>query len=463
MSAEEWAADIQFVVSECNRFQKDMERLGASAWIRSLSQADALSWLPRSDGKGSIICGAAAKRRLQHLSNTAIRHSDAYGTLTSARVMRHLEIIIVDRFLSDRLPLDIPHVQRALHAAVREAKRARTNTTHFIPCRISSSSEPESFAVGPIVFRPLLGFYARLQPHLNLLDRHSSEEGEYASRAWAEIEGYYSEFNWVAEVQVLNCDPDISTDRALQGVTAAIDVIQVVFGVAFSERMAAGGPARGKDTRALVRLLTGEQLAFSRSWKSTSSVSLTNLKGIVDAPEIVSLLDSGGWAIDTIVDPSLDRPLANRLIDAMSWYGQAVREDSDAGRIVKSVTALERLLLTNERDEKQATVSERGAALACLPGSRFDLAGWRERLKLAYGIRSKLVHGSISPFDPEVRLRAKWCVTLCEDVLKAGLHAFKAIGALNAVGSDKNLGVWFEELIALRVRESREGDDTSTI
>ncbi len=448
MSAEDCVADVAFILSECVRFREDMNRLGASAWLKTLPKEDALSFLPDPFGKGSMICGRAALQRLQILANIAIRNSDAAGTLSPKRVDEALRRIVVQHFFRDKYPVNAQQVQNALAAAVDAAKSDRSDETHFVPCRLASTTEPTQFNVGPVIFRPREIFDAVIKHHVEEMEEREKGAGLASGRDRKLIEDYYGAFDWVAEVRVLNCDRDISEERARRAACAAIDILQVVLGAGYTKRMVAGGHARANDQRTHLRLSRDGKASLSRQWQATSPVGLSNLKEILADPEVAFLLKSGGRAIEPIVDASLDWPVSRRLIEAASWYGEAVREEFAAARIVKAVTALERLLITNEKDKKIATVSDRGAALASYPPSQFEFAGWKDRLQLAYRLRSNLVHGSLSPFDPEVRQRSSWCVWLSAEVLKTALGRFGVSGGLDQKVTNARLSQWFNELVA---------------
>ncbi len=447
MSAEDWVADVNFVLSECVRFQQEVDRIGLSAWLKNASRSDAMAHLPHPSGKGSLLCGIEAIRRLEQLSNVAIRNSDALGTLTIDRVYQALRTLIVHRFIRDQRPLNVQQVQKALAAAVREAKRARYDATHFIPCRLASTSEPDQFSIGPVVFRSRAAFFARIRPQVDALAERGKATETIETNDWVRIESYYGAFDWIGEVRIRNCDPDISEERARQAVTAAIDILQVVFGASYTERMAVGGPTMANDRRVHMQLGRDDELQLSWSWRATSPVALPDLRDLLANSEVAFLLGSGGQAIEAIIDPALDRPISRRLVDAASWYGQAVREEFDAARIVKAVTALERLLMTEDVADIASTLSARGAALAWRPTSRFDFDEWKGRLKKAYGLRSQLVHGSLSPFDQEVHLRSDWCVWLSQEVLRAAFGAWRAVSGLDRRVLDSDLSTWFGQLV----------------
>ena len=78
-----------------------------------------------------MLCGTAAAQRVKRLAEQALQHSDAVGTLETGRVHRALRKIIVERFFKQQLPIDVPHVEKAMSAAMKVAKRDRADTAHF--------------------------------------------------------------------------------------------------------------------------------------------------------------------------------------------------------------------------------------------------------------------------------------------------------------------------------------------
>lgn len=446
---EDSVADVEFVLSECLRFRRDQNRLGLSAWLKSASTLDILSNLRSPIGNGSLILGSAAFARLSKLASAAIEHSDAPGSLSPDRVKKALGRIILEHFFRDEHPVDIQQVTDVFAAAVEEAKRERSDRTHYVPCRLAPTTEPDQFNIGPVIFRPKQTFQSMIEPKLVALEQHWDESCLKPSRNRTLVTNYYGAFDWIAEVRVKNCSEDISEERGRRAVKAAIDILRVVLGAEHTKQMMAGGYAQSHDRRAHLYLTEDGTPGLSFGWRSTSPVTLDNLKEILPDKNIAFLLESGGKAIEPIVDTSLDWPVSNRLVEAASWYGEAVREEFDAARIVKAMTALEHLLITDRKNMKTATVSERGAALASYPHDKSEFINWKKRLRAAYELRSDIIHGSLSPFDPMIHHRAGQCVWASGEVLKAALGAFHASNGLHQKVTKQKLSTWYDELVAL--------------
>ena len=160
------------------------------------------------------------------------------------------------------------------------------------------------------------------------------------------------------------------------------------------------------------------------------------------------LLRGAAKALEPLVDPSVQRPLGMRLVDAAAWFGDAVREPSPAAQIIKSVTGLEALVMTGEREEITALLAARAAAVAYHPALDKTFEQFEASLREAYEMRSRLTHGSLSPFDPEVEDYAPLCLQLAEEVISAGLELFESHGFMDRPRTQSELSDAFDALVS---------------
>ncbi|WP_201598796.1 HEPN domain-containing protein [Psychrobacter vallis] len=95
--------------------------------------------------------------------------------------------------------------------------------------------------------------------------------------------------------------------------------------------------------------------------------------------------------------PTNKECLADRLIDAFYWFGDASRDNNSSAQVVKLVTAMERLV-TVKNEEKNKDITEnfcrRVSCLIAIYHSEID-ARYKESKKM-YKLRSDFVHGSQS-------------------------------------------------------------------
>jgi hypothetical protein len=192
--------------------------------------------------------------------------------------------------------------------------------------------------------------------------------------------------------------------------------------------MKIGGPRIFKDQRANLTLNASEilepRISFSFAGQATS-IEDWNL--LLSRPEVAQLWMLCGLALEAAQNPNLKRPLSNRFLDAILWFGQAVREDSRAAAVTKCVTALERMFMTDERDDICETLSRRISTI-CYSSYKHNITKtideWKEDVKVAYNLRSKLLHGSLSPTSLEAINGVYKCIKISELAIRAGLMFF---------------------------------------
>jgi hypothetical protein len=462
-----WVADIEFVFAECLRIQRAISDALKSnpANLKNLPREDMWGDLPGPDGKGPLTCGRAANRRLWRLAEQAIKHSDAVGTIEIEPVHKALGKILVQRFLTERLKITEKEVQRALSAAVKEAKRARVDRTHYVPCRLMYNKGPNNFAIGPVSFHTREQFNERMAAHFETYGRHDGEDWqkEHDAHLLADARHYYDGFTWVGEVTILNCDGGTSLERAQMAVTGAVNLLHVLFGSYQTRRMHIGGPRLETDRRARISFDHKHGLSISNSSSSTSAVGFDESWGkFLEGEEMAFLLGAANKTLETVVNPAVKRGAGSRLLDAAAWFGDAAREASPAAQIIKAVTALERLVMTSEHNDIKKTVSRRGAAIRFEPDDGKTFEELESELGEAYVMRSRLAHGSLSPFDPEVAAFAPVCLHRIEQVVRWGLGLFEAHGLFDRELTNGQLAEGFDALVVSAQQRSAAPRVTSS-
>jgi hypothetical protein len=379
--------------------------MSPAEFIRRLPLADLSGSLKLASGK-SIFCGTEALRRLRHLATRALRESDAAGTVEPETVYAAFEPLLVRSLFDEGQSPDEAQLEGMLLAAIDDAQRTRSDATHFVPCRLMHAKGPDFFTVGPVIFRNRASFSQLMEQHYAAyLESCTPAQRPHCSSLIDQAKHYYDGFGWIGEVKIRCCDPDTSLQRAFLAVTAALDILHLLFGAYHTERMGVGGPRLADDRRAHLHLDQSGVLDVSCSSNSTSAVGFRDgWEKMLNRGDIIFLLGAASKAIEPIADPSVRRPLGIRFADAAAWYGDAVRDQSRAARIVKASNALEHLVMTGKTKGRniKTPLSERAAALCCDfdAGETFDeIAGQFVKL---YEFRNGLVHGSLSPFDPVV-------------------------------------------------------------
>jgi hypothetical protein len=160
-----------------------------------------------------------------------------------------------------------------------------------------------------------------------------------------------------------------------------------------------------------------------------------------------SFLQIFGVALEAAADPDIQRPLSQRLLDSIHWFGEGVRETTDAARVIKYVTAMERLLMTQEHDDIAKIVAERTAAFCFAGDETQTLEQWRADASKIYDLRSRLVHGAMSPAAREVRDGAYLAAKLARFAILSVLNHFGEPGLKEDKISTKRLAKWFDSIV----------------
>lgn len=436
-----FAEDIVFIFDECKRIidmGKDVFKL--------LPNDEAFFDLPHPSGQGTMLCGRAAAKRIAKLADEAGRRAGISRRVTHQTLRRPTEEFLVQRFVTENRELSKKEIDRFLGAVGRKARGACEDTTHFIPCNLMTAQDPEELTIGPVVIRNKASFRRLLLGHVEGYGKEKTEEWrcEHVRGLLAAAAKFYRQFNRVAEVTVRGCDSQTSAQIAERAVTSALDCLHLIFRARYSDKMRVGGPALRSDRRAGVTIDSDGRMHPHFSAAGAGQVNFTDgwSKQLED-PSIARMLSLCGLALETAVDPDLARPISRRFLDAAQWFGEASRDERSATRVVKYVTALERMVMTDEMDDIARVVSERVAALCCDRADASDRQKWRDDARRIYGLRSRLVHGSMSPGDPDIESGAWLAAHVGEETLLSALGALGNEGLEAEAVSTKRLARWY--------------------
>ena len=375
------------------------------------------------------------------------------GRVELAMVVENLGHQISSRFLKNGSAVNKSSVQAALDGAVKRAALKSKDITHFIPCTVVSDDDPRAFSIGPVTFQRREDFLQQQVPAFEHYIESFIEVRPTASADEAKDEAlsfvvdtttYFNHFDWVAEITIENCTPKISKDLARQTLQAALDVLRLMLGEAYADHLTMEGPPLGVVKTAELSMVDNKiDISLGRSWPSRTL-------GADWWPKIVERfteerLAGAGRTIEMLVKMERDKPLCQRLLDAITWFGQAVTEQQPAAKIVKFVNGIERVTQCGKSDKVTETVCERAAALA-FDYHCGDREHWLGRMKDLYDVRSRLVHGSMSPFDPDAARATQKAEELATRILCRAIDYFIHLGLDAAICSPERLEDQFQRL-----------------
>jgi Apea-like HEPN len=306
----------------------------------------------------------------------------------------------------------------------------------------ADAGDPDTFAIGSVTFTTVTKFNQQMAAKFDAYVRRdcSPLETEIDEGLLADARHYFDGFTWVGEVKVRNCDAGTSKMRGQLAVTAALNFVHVLFGSYHTDRMMGAGSRMDKDRRAHMTMNDAGRIDISCSSSAASAVGFSNGWGrLLEGESMEVLLSGAGKSLEPLVNPAVRRPLGTRLTDAVGWFGDAVREEAPAAQIVKAVTALETLVMTDEHEEIASLLSARAAALCYDPQQEKTFEELNATMLHAYDMRSRLAHGSLSPLDAEVAAYAPECLHWAERVICGGLGLLESHGLLDRTLTRKQL------------------------
>lgn len=440
-----WVDAVEFALLECVRFQKMLIEAIETRTLSSLPKEDIWFELRGPNGK-KLIYGREAERRLVYAATDALARSRFSRTTSLDPFVKSLKRRIFEQFIIKGRVVDLSSVDSVFGKALTEAGTDCADSRHFIPCQLMFVADPDHFAIGPVTFHNRTAF-GSLASDLTSAWREQ-ENADSGPSLVDQVMAYYQSFTWVADVTIRGCDEAVGKERADQAVRAALDFLHLMFGHYHSRKMVVGGPGLTSDVRAGFEVRGGSTL-LNYSVGSTSAVGFEEgWSRMLADPEALILVAAAARALEAITDPVTDRPLGLRFINAASWHGQAVREADPAASIVKSVTALEHLVTTGKVEDTTKIVSERCAALKFDVSDDLGFEEVVERMRDIYDLRSRLVHGTLSPFDTEVRERRAEVLASTEAILANGLALLDRDGLFDQRVTGRQLSEGMDRLVA---------------
>ena len=443
-SKDQLVNDVSFIFEECAR----QIRMVEEGRFRDIPREDAFCDLPHPTHNwpnGKMLCSRAGFDRLETLTVKALKQAELENRVSLQPARSVMGEILVRKFVREKRAIETKQIDRAMSEMVKRCRKTCDDLTHYIPCHLMSPQSPASFQIGPVRFLNQATFRSTLAKHIWSNRRRDRSLG---ARTISHAIRYFKTFGWIAELTVIGCDKAVSETTATRAVFAALNCLHVLIGPGHSTRMTVGGPGIKQDRRGGFTVAADGTLSYMASYGGPGEVGFEdNWIELFSGENAQQIITNLGIALEQVVDPSLRRPLSERLLDAAQWYGEAVRETSPGAKAIKYVTALERMVMTDEKDDIAGLVSSRVAAL-CLDEPTIQRRDrWRADVKRAYDIRSKLVHGALSPSSDIVYEGVRLGAQLARDALLSATTLLGEAGFRDDAASNRQLGRWYDRLV----------------
>lgn len=423
-----WRDGFEFILQEIMRLREiPLRQLPENEWLHTV---------PHPSG-GTIVCGSRATDRFYQIAKEGLNQSPYKDRLSLDDIYHALKDVLARDLVATPAGFGPTRAGAVVDAAIEQvAARARTERYYF-PCHLMDEGPP-AFCIGPVRFERSADWLRRVRGPLQArakAEANASETSTKMRQMDADgVEADYSAFAWVAGVTVERFDRKTGSLRAEAAVQAAVDFLHVYFGARDSDRMRLGGPGQGAEqAHRVVEGSDGElEVSWSRTWPGNRLKEdwIEDFEG-QSARRVADM----AVALEALIEPQRAAPFAFRYIDALTWYGDAARERAPAAALLKYVAAIERAVLSGASRAQTASVKvkekggvtkrvkDRVAAISFNP-EMDNFWAVRAQVHDIYEMRSDLVHGARSPFDPAISRASAKAGRVASDLLIYWLDRF---------------------------------------
>lgn len=428
---------------------------------------DAFRMMTDPRNNGMIILGEEGVDRLWRCARRNLDADLAKKARTSlSAFVEHLRNRWAQLFLKYGKPVNAENAELWISSAYESTALEHEPATHYIPCSLIYTENLPSFAIGPVTFYSQAEFFRlhgeeldKLRETIRIRHRARVEEAiasgfpeknaatpeqsaEWGNHLTNGLLESFKGYNWFAVVEVEAAHKEVSYDRALYTVRGALNIIKVLIGSHHTDRLrtAEDHGSAGKAAT-LTRDAKGE-LGISLSTKPMDNIAGDQWHDLLTKNLHFPILTKVLALCSTFDDPP---PLCSRLLDAIAWFGDAVAERAPAAKIVKFVNAIERICGTGK--EMTAQGADRGVTSMVLTRSSIiysvitgkSMTVAKRVIGEIYECRSKLVHGSLSPFSDEVAAQVYKTDRVTNLVLFGAINYFDTLGLENRTLEENGL------------------------
>jgi hypothetical protein len=341
-------------------------------------------------GTGKLMCtrdGHNAILELAERHRESMPVPDDYAVNELAEgIRKHLARAIVDE------KQDEPALARVLRESVSDADQKHVERTYHLPCVVVPYEEPPQFRIGCVAFTAAKAFPQVFAPDIQRYVDDGADQ-KYSTERVAKFQEYISNFGWVASVTIPPCAKEAAQRRAERAVTTAINLLRLIFGVDYGRDMRLAHTAYTRPRQTEYAVSENGELDFV--WSRRSSGALVEKDWYLAIGKWPEFWKRAAHLVSTAV-AGVRSETAERVIDALTWFGDAAFESAPGIQIVNFVAALERLATTEWF--RTHNFCSRVALLAFEDDKDFENTYWD-----AYTIhtsRSGVIHGGFSPSNP---------------------------------------------------------------
>lgn len=430
------------------------ERKALENRLRKPSETDWFKTIDGPPGRGVYFTGDDGWKALWDLVDETLKIGKIEHRADRKHVKKPLADILVRKFIIEGLEVNERNVAQALSEAAKFEASKFITRTHFIPVQLTTTCPDVGLSMGPVRFLTRKEARATLREGLRVERATMPRDDKIGRRLMLDAIRHHRNVPWFIEIPVGNAASDRSEQIATATASSALDFLQLILGGRNSRRMEmVARPTAFERTAKIVRNDDSKVLNVTTGWNSLGESLPDDWTLQILEGEGAALLKRAGSVLQSRLNPEFKHPLSDRLLDAAQWFGEAVRDKSPSTTLVKYVSALERLTLTKkEKTESEPSriaevVSDRVTALTYRLLNFDSFSENKATFKRIYNIRSRLVHGSISPSDPKIANALAGANDFAENAILRLLINAEETAFSNPNFKNDALDNWFNRLV----------------
>ena len=375
---------------------------------------DKLCDVARLDGKGFLPCTRDAIRAIvsiaeRHVGNQANPNDYSIADLTEAIRGR-----IVRSIVEEETEEAVLH--RVLEEATEEVRKTHTERIFHFPCVLVSARKPERVSIGPVEFAPLAAFLESKQGAFR--EYVGSGSNPESGEVWLKpFETYATVYGWVASVRIPPCAPRNSQARAETVSATAIHLIRLFLGAEHARDMRLAHSLSSSPANYEFVVEADAKLDIWATRKMPGAIVEDTWWDVIRARA-----PSFWWQAARLLEAATRErmsEMASRIVDSLSWFGEATFEASLGKQIAKCEAALERLTVTG-RFGLHAFCAR--TALLARDGAEDDLEKCYWEAFEIHVARSEVVHGIVSAGSPVFQKSLRTALDMTRTVLFRGIE-----------------------------------------
>jgi hypothetical protein len=472
---------IRFVVSEVHRLQG----LQRQNWKSAAGQMEISSGMPSDDAEFPLRaaryyrCGKVAERKLfECVYQRVQKDPELVGRISPETVFRALQVEIAANCIEQRQAIT---PQLATELATRAKQKALTKAvdrTYFFPVFAVRTADRDEYSIGGASFTRTKSFFDR---HKEEWDRSVSDElaglGEGYDLAPAKnnierlhkmAEEYYRRFPTIAAVRIAGAEPKLGQIAAKAILESSFNVLRIFVSSHRWQFIGLAEESPIPSGRSWIELqASGGFIAWHSGGYGEPSAPEDSIARMRQRTPSCSFIES---IIEKQRTWKRLSSLEARLLNGLSWYGNAWKEQVPVAKLVKFAVALETLIMTGSKEAITETLAER-IALLCGTDTHEREQLYSEARRV-YSARSKAVHGGIEADLSELAevniIAEKLCVfalVSCASLFPAITGAKKENEALTEFFKVSKLGGIEEAAsrIGAVIRPNREASESGAV